>query len=197
MTEPWPISYLRPRNVTRHLAPRTTAGTVSASGFTQRVSVPAHAWIITYEGILVASEEQIRVWDAYEAFLEGGSVPILVPLVNEVGIVGTVNGTTVGASAAGAALLTVNRVGAAVVAGMHFSIGERLYRAFGTSPAGSDNYTMSIRPPLREAVAAGAAVLFSTLHCKCRLATDDEMMLKLEAGRMGTGNVRFFEDPNP
>ena len=27
MTEAWPISYLRPRNITRHLAPRTTAGT--------------------------------------------------------------------------------------------------------------------------------------------------------------------------
>jgi hypothetical protein len=195
-TEPWPIAYLRPRNVTRHISPRTTAGTVSASGFTQRVSVPAQSWTIVYGNILVATAEQLRVWDAYEGYLQGGAVPVLVPLVGEADISGTIGGTVVGATAAGATFITIHRVGAAVVAGMHFSIGERLYRCFGTTSVGGDNYTMSVLPPLREAAAGGAVVVFDNPAVRCRLASDDEMTLQLEPGRMGTATVRFVEDPN-
>jgi hypothetical protein len=196
LTEPWPITYLRPRNITRHLLPRTTAGTVSASGFTQRIAVAAHAWVITYEGILVATEEQIRVWDAYEVYLEGGSVPILVPLIGD-GTTGP-NGTTVGAYSAGAGVMTVNRPAPGqIIAGNHFSINERLYRCFGTTDLGSGNFSFSFRPPLRESVPTGWPVYFNSLQCKCRLGSDDEMILKLEPGRIGTANVRFFEDPNP
>lgn len=195
MTEPWPISYLRPRNVTRHLLPRTTAGTVSTSGFTQRVSVPAHAWVITYEGILVATPEQIRVWDAYEVYLEGGSVPILVPLIGE-GNYGADTGYTSGAYARGATVMTVGRSYGPIIAGYHFSINERLYRCFGTTDMGGGYYNFSFRPPLRDDVPNAYPVWFAALQVKCRLATDDEMTLKLEPGRIGTANVRFFEDPN-
>lgn len=195
MTEPWPIDYLKPRNITRHLAPRTTAGTVAASGFTQRVSVPAQSWTIIYEGILVATPEQIRVWDAYEVYLEGGSVPILVPLVGDASE-GTDTGYTSGAYARGAGVMTVGRAYGPIVAGHHFSINERLYRCFGTTDLGGGYYSFSFRPPLRDDVPNGWPVFFAALQCKCRLATDDEMTLKLEPGRMGTGNVRFVEDPN-
>ena len=194
MTEFWPIAYLMPRNVTRHLLPRTTAGTVATSGFTQRVSVAAHAWVITYEGILVHTEEQIRVWDAYEAYIEGGSVPILVPLIGDVH--GTTDGVTVAAYPAGAAVMQIYRELPGVQAGWHFSIGERLYRCFGVTPLPSNNYQFSFRPPLREAVPFATPVTFTNLYCKCRLGSDDEMTLKLEPGRMGTADVRFFEDPN-
>lgn len=194
MTEPWPVSVLKPRNVTRHLAPRTTAGTVSASGFTQRVSVPAQAWVITYEGILVATEEQVRLWDSFGTYLEGGAVPVLVQLVGDPGTPGP-DGVAVGDAAAGVVSLRVSRVGAAVLAGQHFTIGERLYRVLGVTVFGGDQYDLFFRPPLREPSLNGYLVSFNNLLVKCRLATDDEMILKLEPGRIGVGNVRFFEDP--
>lgn len=195
MTQAWPIDYLRPRNVTRHLAPRTTAGTVAASGFTQRVAVPASSWTIIYEGILVATEEQIRVWDAFEAYLEGGSVPILVPLVGDAHY-GADTGSVSGAYPAGTAQMTVARSFGPLLAGHHFSINERLYRAYGVTDLGGGYYNTSLSPPLRDDVPDLWPVYFAALQCRCRLASDDEMMLKLEPGRMGTGNVRFVEDPN-
>lgn len=197
-TASWPVSVLRPRNVTRHLAARTTAGTVSASGFTQRVSVPAQAWIISYESILVATEEQIRAWAAYEAYLEGGAVPILVQLVGDPGPTDPAgdSGTVVGDNLAGDTGITVTRAVVPVLPGHHFSIGERLYRVAGANDLGGGQYFANFRPPLREAVANGSAVSFRTLVVKCRLATDDEMILKLEPGRIGVGNARFLEDPN-
>jgi len=192
-TQPWPIDYLKPRSATYHLAPRTTAGTVSTSGFTQRVSVPIHAWLITYEDILVYSEEQIRVWDAYEAYLDGGATPILVPLV---GYALGANALAVGSFPVGATVMTVYRPDAPVISGNHFTVGERLYRSFGTTDLGGHNYSFSFRPPLRDAIPSGLAISFDMLHVRCRLASDDEMTLKQTPGRYGTATVRFVEDPN-
>lgn len=195
MTEPWPIAYLRPRNVIRHLAPRTAAGTVATSGFTQRVSIPAQSWMIVYENILVATAEQIRVWDAYEVYLEGGSVPILVPLVGDASD-GAATGSTWGAYPRGAAVMTAYRAVGEIVAGHHFSINERLYRCFGTTNLSGGYYSFSFRPPLREDVPENWPLYFAALQCKCRLATDDEMTLTLEPGRIGSATIRFVEDPN-
>ena len=195
MTEPWPITHLRPRNITRHMSPRSTAGTVAASGFTQRVSVPAQSWTIIYEGILVATEEQIRVWDYTEVYLEGGSVPILVPLVGD-GHYGADTGDVSGAVAAGSTVMTVGRAYGGILGGYHFSINERLYRVVGVTDVGGGYYNFTFRPPLREDVPSGWPVFFAALQCKCRLASDDEMTMKIEAGRMGTATVRFVEDPN-
>ncbi len=191
----WPIAYLRPRSITRHIAPRTTAGTVSTAGFTQRVSVPIHSWLITYHDILVGTAEQLRVWDAYEAYLDGGSRPILVQLIGDA-TTSTPDGTAVGASVVGATTMTVQRIGAAIVPGAHFSIQERLYRLFGVTALGSDQYSFSFVPPLRDAHADAWPIWFNSLHCRCRLATDDEMTLQIDPARMGTATVRFVEDPS-
>jgi hypothetical protein len=195
VAQPWPIEYLKPRAATYHLAPRTTAGTVSTSGFTQRVSVPIHSWLITYENILVWTEEQIRVWDAYEAYLDGGATPILVPLFGYPGSTGA-DGTSTALHPVGSTTMTVHRTGGPIVAGHHFSVGERLYRTFGTSALGGDNYSFSIRPPLRDQIFVGTTLYFNDLQVRCRLATDDEMTLRQEPGRMGSATVRFVEDPS-
>lgn len=195
MTEPWPIDYLRPAGITRHLGPRTTAGTVSTSGFTQRITVPIHNWQITYHDILVGTPEQLRVWDAYEAYIEGGATPILVPLIGDT-TTGTPDGTSVGAYPVGATVMTVQRIGAPIVAGMHFGIQERLYRCFGTTALGSDQYSFSFRPPLRLGHPDGWPIWFNSMSCKCRLASDDEMTLRINQAKQGVATVRFVEDPN-
>lgn len=192
MTIQWPIETLIPAQITRRVAPRTTAGTVSASGFTQRVSAPAHAWVIEYAGIPVATAAQRAAWDATEALLDGGANAVLVYLPGEGA---DPDGTMQGDTTAGDVEVVINRT-EPVEAGSHFSIGERLYRVASVVDVDSDDYTVTIRPPLRSDVDNGSDVIFSTLACKCRLMTDDEMALQINSARVGFGNVKFVEDPS-
>jgi hypothetical protein len=188
----WPITILSPSKIIRQLAARTTAGTVALSGFTQRVSSAAQAWVITYDGIVVATRPQLLQWDAFEAYLEGGANPILVSLMSEGN--GTTPGLTFGASSVGDTVITIVRP-TAIDQGSHFSIGERLYRVVVVTDIVGDNYTLEIRPPVREDLTNATIVDFATPVCKCRLATDDEMILELDSARIGTGKVKFVEDP--
>lgn len=195
MTRAWPDTILKPRNITAHYAARTTAGTVSASGFTQRVAVPAGAWVITYEGIVVATAEQRLWWRLLPAEADGGANPILVPLIGEWQEAGVTAGAVATDFDAGDTTIIITRVGAAILAGYHFSIGERLYRVIEQTSVAGNNYTVKIRPPLREDVTAAAVVEFEKPVCRCRLASDDEMKLAFDPARMGVGAVSFVEDP--
>lgn len=195
MTDAWPVAILPPGAISRRIAARSLSGTVSLSGFTQRIAVPASAWLIAYENIPVTTPERIRTWDGLEASLDGGAVPILVPLV-EGDMAPAATGTMVGAAAVGATVVTIAKTGDQIQAGHHFSIGERLYRVAKVILITGNDHQVSIRPPLREAVANGATVDFGDLKCKCRLASDDEMNLVLRPPRLGFASVRFVEDPN-
>lgn len=194
MTEIWPATLLRPRQITRQLLARTTSGTVAVSGFTQRVSVPASAWSITYEGIVVGTAAQLRAWDALEAALDGGAGSVLVPLIGEVGP-GAATGIVLGAAAVGATLLTIRVTPGPLLAGHHFTTGPRLYRVVEVLSVVGDDYGISIRPPLRDAIADLDGVEFDAPSAKCRLASDDAMTLSLDPARHGVGAVRFVEDP--
>jgi hypothetical protein len=195
MTLLWPVSALRPAKVVRHLAPRTTAGTVSASGFTQRVSVPAHAWTIQYEGIAITNDHDLRTWDWVSGLLDGGATPVLVPLIGEYSG-GEDNGQVAANANAGATVITINRT-SAILAGYHFQLGEHLYRVASLGTVAGADYQVQIRPALRQDIALGWFAVFLNPACKCRLATDDEMLLELDAMRYGVGKVRFVEDPTP
>lgn len=220
MTATWPTSTLKPGTISRRIKARTLRGTVAISGFAQRVSVPAHAWVIEYGNIAITTPAQRRAWDALEATLDGGANAILVPIVGEHDVQpqdesgftdGTVfldgkgfietniaTGETVGAFVAGATTITIRLVGGGseIEAGQHFTIGERLYRVAAVGTVINDDYEVTIRPPLRVDVATGTAVEFALLVCKCRLASDDEMHLTLQAPGHGFVNVAFVEDPN-
>jgi hypothetical protein len=192
MTDSWPHTVLRPRDVIRRLRARTTTGTTSASGFTQRVSSNAHIWVVEYSGILITTEDELATWDAVEVSLDGAANPIYVPLVGDTD--GATPGSLVGATAAGDTLVTIRRVGDTVKQGRHFSVGEaRLHRVYGIEASG-DDYLCHIRPPLRDAYPDAVAVNFEQPYCKCRLASDDEMSLTITPGRYATGAVKFLED---
>ncbi|HYJ44082.1 MAG TPA: hypothetical protein VEW06_06460 [Xanthobacteraceae bacterium] len=195
MTDSWPHTVLRPRDVIRRLRARTTAGTTSASGFTQRVSTNAHIWVIEYDGILISTEHELASWDAVEASLDGAANPIYVPLVGDTD--GATPGSLVGATAAGQTIVTVRRVGDTVKNGRHFSVGEaRLHRIWWIESSAGDDYLCHIRPPLRDAYPDAVALNFLQPYCKCRLASDDEMSLTITPGRFATGAVKFLEDPS-
>jgi hypothetical protein len=216
MTLQWPIATLRPRNITRHIAARTTAGTTAASGFTQRVATPAQAWVIKYDGILLATKAQILAWGALAAALDGGANPILVPLVEGDRIVrptpfddgtefgdgtsfddlGGASGTISGGASAGDTEIDVAMpAGVTIEPGEHFTIGERLYRVVVVVGEVADVWTLNIRPPIREDASGGTVVSWGTLWVKCRLASDDQMMMPLDPAGMGVGTVAFVEDP--
>lgn len=195
MTDFWPHAALRPSDTTCQYLARTTAGTVSTSGFTQRVASPANAWAISYGRVVLKDMPEIRTWRAVEAGLDGGAVAIYVPLVGLEQ--GTINGTLVGAHAAGVTSAVIRRVGAAITGGYHFAVGDgRLHLVVSVSGVSTDDYTCVIRPPLRAAYPDTTAVEFERPVCKCRLASDDAMQLTVTPGGMAIGRVRFVEDPN-
>ncbi len=191
----WPYTFLKPTTITRHLAPRTTVGTVAISGFTQRVSPGAHAWNIQYGNILIWTAEQLRWWDYIAGILDGGANPVYVYLLGEDNG-GSVNGTVPSAQGVGSTSITLSR-SVPILAGHHFSIDQHLYRVIGASPTSGSEYAVTIRPPLRANITVGGTAFFINPVCKMRLATDDEMMLELDPARMGTQTVKFVEDPNP
>jgi hypothetical protein len=75
-----------------------------------------------------------------------------------------------------------------------FSIGERLYQIRSVDAVAGAVYTVSFRPPLREAVTAGSPVDFENMVCKMKLASDREMDRVLTTNRLGQQTVNFIED---
>lgn len=110
------------------------------------------------------------------------------------GYVGSLTSVTAASNAAVGAttlMVTVTYASEAIQPGEHFSIGERLYRVR-TFDAGTG--TMTIRPPLREAVTAGDVLDFDDPVCRMRLMQDDGMDLELALRRFGTPTIQFVED---
>lgn len=195
MTDFWPHLVLRPGEITCQYLARTTAGTVAASGFTQRIASPAGAWRIRYGRIVIADITEVRAWRAIEAGLDGGAVSIYVPLVGEEQ--GPVDGVLVGAHAEGDTVAVIRRVDALMQAGYHFAVGDgRLHRVVSVTSVSFDDYTCVIRPPLRADYPDATVVEIEMPICKCRLASDDAMALTVTPGGMAVGEVVFAEDPN-
>jgi hypothetical protein len=195
MTDFWPHLVLRPGEISCQYLARTTAGTVAASGFTQRIASPAGAWRIQYRRIVIKDITEVRAWRAVEAGLDGGAVAIYVPLIGEEQ--GTIDGVLVGAHAQGDTVAVIRRVGDIMADGYHFAVGDgRLHRVVDVTGVSTDDYTCTIRPPLRADYADATTVEIGTPICKCRLASDDAMALTVTPGGMAVADVTFLEDPN-
>ncbi|TIN83097.1 hypothetical protein [Mesorhizobium sp.] len=113
---------------------------------------------------------------------------------DDTGYVGSLTDVVLSADAAVRAttlMVTVNYAADDIQPGMHFSLGERLYRV---RTFDADTGTMTIRPPLRDAVTAGDALDFDDPVCRMRLANDDGLDLELALRRFGSPTVQFVED---
>lgn len=113
---------------------------------------------------------------------------------DDTGYVGSLTDVVLAANAAVRAttlVVTVNYAADDIQPGMHFSLGERLYRI---RTYDSTTGVMTIRPPLREAVTAGDALNFDDPVCRMRLANDDGLDLELALRRYGTPSISFIED---
>ncbi|MBZ9888129.1 hypothetical protein LB559_09275 [Mesorhizobium sp. BR1-1-3] len=113
---------------------------------------------------------------------------------DDTGYVGSLTDVVLAADAALRATtltVTVNYAADDIQPGMHFSLGERLYRI---RTFDADTGVMTIRPPLREAVTAGEHLDFDDPVCRMRLANDDGLDLELALRRFGSPSISFVED---
>lgn len=113
---------------------------------------------------------------------------------DDTGYVGSLTNVVAAADAvAGATTLvvTVNYAADTIQPGQHFSLDERLYRI---RTFDSTTGTMTVRPPLREAVTAGDVLSFDDPVCRMRLANDDGLDLELALRKFGTPTIQFVED---
>lgn len=221
MTLRWPVGVLRPQNVSFDIAPRSLAGPSSVSGKTQVVSSDAGIWKVAYSGVVVRDRQSVLAFRGISTILEGRLVPILLPLCRGYQPVpqeadayslydpvlhsdetpfsdgseyqgGVISVTASGAAPVRAVSMTVDvALAGDIQPGQHFSIGERLYRVRMFDP---DTGELGFRPPLREAVEAGAELNFDDPVCRMRLASDDAMDLELALRRFGNPTVNFIED---
>lgn len=108
-----------------------------------------------------------------------------------------VDATVVGAVARGQVTWLLDVVGAQPLdAGMHFSVGHRLYRVAAVLETAGTVSNITAWPPAREAVVSGAVAEMARPVCKVRLAGDRELNEKIvHENRHGEiGGVSFIED---
>lgn len=191
----WPKAILSPGDYGVPYMPGPVSGSTSLSGFTQRVMALADHWRVRYSDIAVFRDEQVRKWRELEALLAGGTVPILVPLLESLALKTLAGVTTAASASKGATSLSLAVTTGTPVGGMHFNIGERLYMLKTVSPISGGNYPVTIVPRLREDVGNGATVDFQDLKLKARLMDPNGMSgAILEQLKHFTASVDFIED---
>lgn len=221
----WPRTTLVPRECNLDIEPQGVAGPPSLSGFRQTVSSPAAAWRIRYVGINVHRPALVLLWRALAARMEGRAARIVLPVHDRRELRPFPDGEgpidplphsdgTYFSDGTGydqtvinvrlAAALALRDTTASVLLyhagtiqpGMHFSIGERLYRVTAVTPGEGIAATIEFLPPARESAGPGAVLEFEYPVCRVRLAAENGMSLALAVGRHGMASVDFFEDPN-
>ena len=214
----WP-STLKPRAFGVHKRARSVSGSSSLGGASQIAASDAGIWVIEAGEFPVATAERIKLWRALEGLLCGRTNAMLFPIFeferrpNPTGtaLVGFGDGASFGddtffsqpaydAMVSENAALRATQIkietgtGDDIEPGHFFSIGERLYSVASIVDYDSPIPTLTIWPPLREAVEAGMSVDFNKPVCKVKLASDEEMSLTLDITQAGFPSIRLIED---
>jgi len=129
--------------------------------------------------------------------------------------------TVVSSSPSGSTSIQIEASGIEIEPGIHFSIGQRLYRINQVTAetasdslvdivlsddktwadaalwveggTGGSTYTVKFLPPLRAAASAGAEVDFTNLVCLCVPAELTDGDLSLDLGKFATASITFRE----
>jgi hypothetical protein len=211
----WPISVLKPQEAMFHLRGMNISGPVSGSGAADVISGDAPFWVASFGSVVVTTKERRLSWRGVAAKLQGRINTIIVPYCRrDQPLISAPTGEDIphsddtffdddtGYDGSDALVRTVTDlqkdavsavvqilVSGEIVPGHVFSFGDRLYEI--RDVVGSQ---LVWNPPLREAVPAGTELNFRDPRCRMRLASDDEMMLRLDMGRRGFPTVNFVED---
>lgn len=152
-------------------------------------------WRITLRNIPVRDRDDALLWRQFASALNGRNNPILVP-VYEAPLSGTpIAVTALHAHSIGATQLDVSQTaGADIRAGMHFWDGTWLYRVKRVVSEAGVVKTITISPPLRDALTTSQSLDFNDPHCRCRLENDGGMDINLGLLRFADQTVSFRED---
>lgn len=179
-------------------------------------------WQAQYDQINLREAAHVRLWREHEWKADNGVQPLVVPLCDARQAAPIASGVphsdgalfgdgvgysyggspvTIGANAAlRATTLTLTAAEAAVLvdAGQFFSIehavqGKRLYGIRSIESRVGLNTVVTIRPPLRQAVTAGDAIVLDDLGCVMVLQTADAMDLTLIMRRFAAPSATFVE----
>jgi hypothetical protein len=117
------------------------------------------------------------------------------PMISPVRTFGSASVTANATIAAGATTGVLNRAtGAALEAGMYFSVAGKLYMIASVTGVAGNLFTVSFRPPARAQITAATAVEMISPTCEMRLASDDTGELALShLDRYGTATLDFVE----
>ncbi len=191
----WPQCGLVPQAISVNVTTPSVSPGRAFSGAEQLVQAEAGFWTITYENVPVKTKAEDLLWREIESKVNGRAGVICVPVYE-----GKLSSTPIAATVAGdwdagAVYIGIEQTaGATLRAGMQGTAGEWLYRIKAVLGSVGDVTSVKIWPPLREAVADGLTLDFNTPTCRCRLATDQEMDLKLGLLRFGSKTINFVED---
>jgi hypothetical protein len=210
----WPDVLKRDRIVSWTPEFQNTVSAPTISGQRQVANLNGGGlWRASFESVYLRTPEQIRAWRAMQIRLQGGLVPIDVPVCLHVqqpfpvasgrpDFASAITVVTVGSTAARAVALRLSITLAGTIAeGQFFSVydattyGNRLHMidtvaAVGGQPAQRD---ITFWPPLRFALSGGATLEFKSPKCVMALDRSDAMLLKHENRKRGTSDVSFVE----
>jgi hypothetical protein len=203
-----------------HISGMNISGPVSAAGAADVISGDAGFWRATFGSVVVTTRNRVLAFNGIAAKLQGRLYPILVPYCHayqpidpdavltevphsddsffddDTGYVGsgthvTITTDLIERSVAGTVDIAF---GDMLQPGQVFSFDEHMYRLDSVVYTSDTTAALRWQPPLRAAVTAGDELEFTRPVCRMRLATDDEMMLSLDANRRGFPTVNFVED---
>lgn len=221
MSFPWP-AVLIPRAPKIELRNSAIGGGRSLSGAEQRAFSDAGRWELTYSDVPTYRREQILAWRATIARLRAGeqAVAKVYDLQLADGARETYSAVAGAAAAARSTSITVNTSNIVFEPGTHFCIGDRLYRVTAVTDAsllalwqqisegqpwddslvwwddpadGAGIQTLQFLPPLRAAVASGAALRAHDLTLLCQIASLDDGDLDLDLGWHATPSITLIE----
>lgn len=198
----WPDDTLKPKDVALAIRAFSAGGGRTLRGIEQVVQPDAGRWEISFGNIPIRTNDDVLRWRELEVLIGGRAKTVLVPVhdgkrapwpggVPGAAITATTFGVIPRRSTSGFLEVTT---GAALEEGMHFSIGERLYRIRQLVAQVDDIYSITFFPPAREEVSNGASAEFRRPVCRCRLASDDQMDVVLDVMRYASPSLVFLED---
>lgn len=207
----WP-DVLVPQSIGRpDLRGAVTTGTRTNTGAEQRVYSGAGRWEFRYS-IPVHTRTKVLAASAMMDRLRSGESIVLkiYDMQRAYGLDGETPAATLsGSVAAGATSLTLTAVTGRIEPGVHFSIGQRLYRVNRITSGSSYTdetvwtdgevldddgpITVAFLPPMRAAASSGAPVSFDNLICLADLKDVTEGDIDLDLGKFGTLSLTFVE----
>jgi len=198
----WPFDTLKPRHVGIHMVPATLGGGPALVGGLEDVQATNNGfWRISFGDIYIRTAEQVRAFRRIECCLEGRGGVVRLPIYDGKrapwlstpggAIAAEAEGPFAVWSTSGSIRVTS---GGELLAGMPFSISDRLYRLITVGDPTGQVYLVTIWPPIRVAIADNAVLEFRRPVLRCRLKDDDGMLLNLDLLRNDMPSVDFEED---